>query len=355
MNEKKTILLIEDNDEMRENTSEILELAKYNVITAKNGKIGVELAQKEKPNLIICDIMMPVLDGYGVLHMLGKNPETSAIPFIFLTAKAEKTDFRKGMSMGADDYITKPFDDIELLNAVENRLRKSESIKKNYSEGYAGASDFFNDVKGLEELQKLTDHTDDIHVKKKETIYKEGSFPKGIYLIKKGKIKTYKTNEFGKELITGLYNEGDFFGYSSLLEEQKYEETAATLEDSDILLIPKDDFFDLLYKNIAVARQFIKLLSNNIKDREEQLIKLAYNSVRKRVAESLLNLSKRYNTTNSKQFSMNISREDLANLAGTSTETAIRTLSDFKEEGFIEISGGKITIVDHDKLSKLKN
>ena len=112
----KSILLIEDNPDVRENTAEILELAGYKVLTAENGKIGVEIAQKESPDLIVCDIMMPVLDGYGVLHLLGKIESTSGIPFIFLTAKAERGDMRKGMEMCADDYITKPFDDIKLLN-----------------------------------------------------------------------------------------------------------------------------------------------------------------------------------------------------------------------------------------------
>ena len=120
----KKILLIEDNNEIRENTAEILSLADYDVITAANGKIGVELAQDQSPDLIICDIMMPELDGYGVLHILSKKPETASIPFIFLTAKTEKSDIRKGMELGADDYLTKPFDDNELLNAIETRIRK---------------------------------------------------------------------------------------------------------------------------------------------------------------------------------------------------------------------------------------
>src|SRR3954465_5515474 len=106
----KRILVIEDNEEVRENTSEILELSNYKVFTAENGKQGVEIATREKPDLIVCDIMMPVLDGYGVLHLLSKNQDTSMIPFIFLTAKSEKTDFRKAMELGADDYLTKPFD-----------------------------------------------------------------------------------------------------------------------------------------------------------------------------------------------------------------------------------------------------
>ena len=122
----KHLLLIEDNIEIRENTAEILELAGYKVQTAENGKVGVEMALKEKPDLIICDIMMPVLDGYGVLHLLNKNPELTGIPFIFLTAKAERSDFRKGMEMGADDYITKPFDSEVLLLKIKAILKRNE-------------------------------------------------------------------------------------------------------------------------------------------------------------------------------------------------------------------------------------
>src|SRR5690606_41128830 len=101
---KNKILIIEDNLDIREGTAEILELAGYDVLTAPNGKNGVDIAQSNLPDLIICDIMMPELDGYGVLYLLSKKAETASIPFIFLTAKAERVDIRKGMEMGADDY-----------------------------------------------------------------------------------------------------------------------------------------------------------------------------------------------------------------------------------------------------------
>jgi CheY-like chemotaxis protein len=152
----KRILLIEDNHEIRENTAEILELDGYEVITAENGKIGVELASSSKPDLIICDIMMPVLDGYSVLHLLTKNPETENIPFIFLTAKADRQDFRKGMEMGADDYITKPFDDVDLLNAIESRFKKMELLEKKYSRNIDGLNNLVRDVGGEQELKNLT-------------------------------------------------------------------------------------------------------------------------------------------------------------------------------------------------------
>ena len=167
----KTILLIEDNKDVRENTAEILELANYKVIQAENGKIGVEEAQKNKPDLIICDIMMPVLDGYGVIHLLNKNTETASIPFIFLTAKSERLDFRKGMEMGADDYISKPFDDIELLNAVESRLKKNEILKAEFSKNVEGLDKFFNDVRKTDELKKLSAERRIKQYKKKETIF----------------------------------------------------------------------------------------------------------------------------------------------------------------------------------------
>ncbi|MCC6691410.1 MAG: response regulator [Bacteroidia bacterium] len=350
----KKILLIEDNNDMRENTAEILELAGYTVITAKNGKIGVDLAQKEIPDLIICDIMMPELDGYGVLHMLSKNSNTVAIPFVFLTAKTERSDLRKGMEMGADDYVTKPFDDLELLKAVESRLKKSEIIKSEYSKGVQGVYDFLDEIKSLNDLKKITDGKKIYKYKKKDVIYSEAGYPSGVYLVVKGKVKAFKTNDDGKELITSLYKEGDFFGYADLLEERTYNESTAVLEDAEVNIIPKEDFYSLIFKNTEVAKRFIKLLANDLIEKENQLLKLAYNSVRKRVAEALTTLQKRY-TAGDDNFKMAISREDVANMAGTSTETAIRMLSDFKEEKLIEIKGSTITLLHIEKLERMKN
>lgn len=353
----KRIILIEDNQDIRENTKEILELANYEVLTAENGKVGVSLASTEKPDLIICDIMMPILDGYGVLHLLSKNDELSNIPFIFMTAKSERSDFRKGMEMGADDYITKPFDDIELLNAIEARLKKSLLYKKEFSQDIDGYNSFISDVKGLNLLQEISkkEDADTRFCKKKELIYSEGNYPKGIYLLLKGKIKAYRTNDQGKEFITDLYKEGDFFGYSALLEDGKYSDSATAFEDSTVCLIPKEEFFSLVYKNADVSKKFINLMSNNLKDKEDKLIKLAYNSVRKRVAEALASLSNHYKKEDDSNFTIQISREDLANLAGTATETTIRTLSDFKEEKLISIDKGYISILNHHGLANMRN
>ncbi|HSZ24908.1 MAG TPA: response regulator [Cytophagaceae bacterium] len=353
----KTILIIEDNLEVRENTAEILELANYKVLMAENGKIGIELAKKNIPDLIVCDIMMPELDGYGVIHVLSKLEETAGIPFIFLTAKTEKSDVRKGMSLGADDYLTKPFDDVELLDAVEIRLRKNELIRKSSSTTIDTINQITAEARGLKELELLIADQRKINkYKKKQVLYSEGNMANSLYFVIKGKVKTYKTNEDGREYIVGLHKDGDFIGYMNLLEDSLYIDSAMAIEDSEICVISKQEFFALLYSNHDIAEKFIKMLSNDLKDSEERLLKLAYNSVRKRVAESLLMLKKNYQQEDSStNFSMPMSREDLASITGASKETVIRTLSDFKDEKLIEISGSTITIINEQKLMNMKN
>jgi CRP/FNR family cyclic AMP-dependent transcriptional regulator len=118
----KTILLIEDNEVMRENTAEILELSHYKVLSAKNGRVGIELAEKKSPNLIICDISMPEIDGYEVLKALHANKGTKDIPFIFLTAYSEKSEINNGLTLGADAYVTKPYMGDELLKVIAKYL-----------------------------------------------------------------------------------------------------------------------------------------------------------------------------------------------------------------------------------------
>lgn len=351
----KTILLIEDNLEMRENTAEILELADYKVLTAENGRVGVDLARDVDPDLIICDVMMPELDGYGVLHILSKNPKTASIPFIFLTAKAEKADFRKGMNLGADDYLTKPFEEAELMDAIEMRMKKSEILKQQFGNDLEGLNQFINEARGLEELNSLSNDRELRTYPKKATIFSEGEFPYQLYFIAKGKVKTFKMNEEGKEFITGMHREGDFIGYLALLEGSPYLESAVALEECEIAIIPKDDFISLLHNNRDVSNKFIKILANNLAETEDRLLKLAYNSVRKRVAEALLMLDKQYSTAGVDHTRISILREDMANIVGTAKETVIRTLRDFKDEGLIDIQSATIVILDRDKLERMKN
>jgi CRP-like cAMP-binding protein len=344
----KKILLIEDNAEVRENTSEILQLANYQVYTAENGKIGVELAQQIRPDLIICDIMMPELDGYGVLHILSKKPETASIPFIFLTAKTEKTDIRKGMSLGADDYLTKPFDDSDLLNAVESRLNRVAVFRKKYDATESGLEELIEDARKALQLHDLCKDRKIRQVKKKTTLFVEGDLPNAMYFLKKGHIKTFRTNPDGKEFITNLYTDGDFFGFEPILQDTHYTETAMTLEDSEVVVIPRYDFLTLFHSHPELTRSFVSLLCKKVSEKEEELLSLAYNSVRQRTAQSLLKIRQLRESDE-----INLSREDLAKMVGTAAESAIRVLSDFRDEGIIDIAGSKIRIVYPHKLEQV--
>jgi CRP-like cAMP-binding protein/FixJ family two-component response regulator len=350
----KKIVLIEDNPEMRENIQEILELADYKVSAAENGKVGVELVKSIMPDLILCDIMMPELDGYGVLHMISRNPETAAIPFIFLTAKSEKEDFRKGMNMGADDYLTKPFDDVQLLNAVEKRLSRIEQLAGEFVRTESGLQDFFNNISGIESLEKLKDGKRIKKFNKKDTIYFEGDYPNFLYFINSGKVKAGKMNEDGKDFVTGLHKEGDFIGYMALIRETPYEESAIALEDCELSLIPREEFLQLLYSSKEVSNKFIKMLAGSVTTKQEELLNLAYDSVRKRVADALLKLAETYKKEDNDQFTMAISRDDLAAIVGTATESVIRTLSEFKADGYIAIKGSNITILKEDELKNFR-
>ncbi|MBS1489580.1 MAG: response regulator [Bacteroidetes bacterium] len=345
----KKILLIEDNTEVRENIQEILELANYRVTSSKNGKEGVESAQQEKPDLIICDIMMPELDGYGVLHILSKNVDTAGIPFIFLTAKTEKADIRKGMNLGADDYLTKPFDDTDLLNAIEARLQKASMQQKLYDSTSEGLDEFIHDARKALNIKDLCKDKKIKLLKKKAELFSEGDTPLNVYFVKSGSIKVFKSHPDGKELITSIYYANDFFGFEPILEGALYGESAVALQDSEIVTIPKYDFMILLQSHPDVSHGFISLLCKKVAEKENQLLHLAYNSVRQRTAAALLKVHQMKDASEVIQ----ISRDDLAKMVGTASESVIRVLSDFKNEKLIEIDGGKIKIMQPGKLEKV--
>jgi DNA-binding response OmpR family regulator len=348
----KSVLVIDDNQDIRENTAEILELAGYKTFTAENGKKGVEAAQREKPDVIVCDIMMPELDGYGVLHLLRKNTETQSIPFVFLTAKTERSDFRKGMEMGADDYITKPFEDIELLNAIEIRLKKAEVLNNKYAPSQHGINQFIKDVKNVGLVDQLSEQYNTDNYSKKQVLYQEGKRPRVLFYLVKGKVKAVKSHEDGKEYITDLFSDGDFIGYSALIEDKNYDDSAIILEEAEIMQLPREDFMQMIYGNMDVAAKFIRIITQNVKEKEDRLLSLAYSSLRKRVAKALVDIQSKFNSENPEK-PIEISREDFAHYVGTATESLIRTLSDFKAEKLIEIKEGKISIVSLEKLKNL--
>ncbi len=330
----KKILIIEDNTELRENTAEILELAGFDVITAPHGKEGVRLANSESPDLIVCDIMMPELDGYGVKQLLGQNERLKNVPFIFLTAKADRTDFRKGMSLGADDYLTKPFDESDLLNSIKIRLEKSENKNKNVTLSGFNYSTL---------IAKAIENKKTLNYQKKDILFREYDKAYHVYYIKKGKAKSYKINDDGKEFIFEIFSQGDIIGMWDVLKGEDFFMSVAAIEELEVVRISKDEIQKLLENNYDAAINLIQIMSKDIQDKEERIVQLAYDTVRMRVASALINLYDLF-TDEKGNSTFKIAREDLAAMVGTSTESVIRTLSDFKKEELINISNNEISI-----------
>ncbi|KVV14804.1 response regulator [Flavobacterium sp. TAB 87] len=346
------VLVIEDNDTVRDNIVEILELAKYTVSEAANGKAGIELALKIIPDIILCDIMMAELDGYGVLYVLKKHLETSTIPFIFITAKADRMDVRRGMDMGADDYLTKPFDDLELLNAIESRLKKKDVQNAFYGSALDKLDQQLSNIESLTEFKKIIEQQKCRHYKKKQVIHHEGDKALGIYMVISGKIKTIRLAEDGRELMTGIFEADDFLDINVMLSTETYTDTATAIDDSTLCFMPKEQLDELLYQYPDLAAKFISILCQDIREKEEHLLQLAYQSVRKRIAKAIIRLFKIHHADGN---CLKITRNDLAAMSGTASETVSRTLTDFKNEGLIEKTEKGIKMLDINRLINLKN
>jgi len=333
---KNTILIIEDNDAIRQNTTTFLEQANYKVLQAPNGKTGLKMASKS-PDLIICDIMMPKMNGYSLLYMLNKNPEIANIPFLFLTSKYE-SDHSK--SSNSDILIT-------IRHLLENRV-KALTIK---SKGLKNLEKLFDDIKLNQELKASTCFKL-INYKKKEIIYYEGTPADGIYLILKGHLKTLNLSSDGEEIFTGIYGSEEFLGVKAVLNNSSFAETAETMEETTVCFIPTEKVHELINFSTIIREKLLKLLSDNQPQEEFELSVLIKNSVRMRMAGVLLRLATPTPETN---FGVKISDQNLAALMGTTVETVNLTLNDFRSEGIIKDNyDDKILLLDSIRLLRLK-
>lgn len=347
-----TVLLIEDDTVLRENTAELLGLAGYEVLTASNGKTGVSLAKKNQPDIIICDIMMPEIDGYGVLKVLSKSKLTKHIPFIFLSAKTERNDVRKGMNLGADDYITKPFTEDDLISAIESRLAKVSILKELNPSQNVEIVQGNNELKSLNDLKNFfDDYGEEFTFKNEEVIYHEGDHSNHIYLISQGAVKCYQIDEQGKELVTALYKEDDLFGYTSFTQNIPHQETATAIANTKLLGISIINFKGILNKNHKVVLELIELLTDDLSDVKKQLLKMAYGTVNQKTASTILKFAEKMNRR--PEDPIKISRNDLASVAGIATETLIRALTEFKKQGIIKAEGRNIKVINIEKLKSM--
>lgn len=342
------VLLAEDDPSLRENVEELLELSGFSVFSASNGRIAVEVARKELPDIVLCDIMMPEMDGYEVLEQLSSDESTRHIPFIFVSAKTERHEIRRGMDLGADDYLTKPFEEEELLTAIRTRLERAKQFETVLM-GHAPIFKKENDIRSLNELKNFfDDHGQTFTHKKDETIYAIGDHSNMVYLILDGVVKCCGLDEEGKELITSIYCADDFLGFTSLTENLPHQDYAVAIEDVELAGISKERLKIILEENKSVSLELMDVISGNLVHIKKQLLQMAYSSVRKKTAQTLLMYHKTMNR--GKETPLRVTRSDLAGVAGIATESLIRTLSDFKNEGLIAIENRNITVLDKKAL-----
>lgn len=336
------ILVIEDNEGVRENIAEILSLSGYEVETAIDGIDGIEKARNYEPDLILCDIMMPKLDGFGVLKIVSEDARLKDRPFIFLSAKTDNEDVRRGMGIGADDYITKPFDDLSLLEAIEVRLKKFQNANENRRDL------LLSSTKLEQAFSTLLEDTEERKFSEKEYIYEHGKTPRWIYYVVSGLVKHKYMNDLGKEIILEVWKEGEIFGIEAPYMDNRYFGSAVAFRDSKIRCIKLDIFKEAVKSDPNMANYLIDVICNRKRNYAHSLGMIAYSSVRKKVANSLVFFSDLYGSND-----IEVSREDLAARATTAKETLIRALSDFKSENLIKTSKGMIHILDKKALESM--
>ena len=338
------LLIIEDNAEVRDNLDDILTLAGYDVLTAGSGKEGIRLAIDERPELILCDIMMPELDGFGVLKILGERGDTVGIPFVFVTAKSEQEDLRRGMNLGADDYVTKPFYKDELLRVIEVRLRKTAGTRKAAPGTWSG----FLSRGALERaMESLLAHRSSRRYRRGEAVYREGEAVRDVFVLRSGYAKHQKTTTFGKTLIVYVFRPGQLFGYPEVIAGTAYQHDTIALTDLEVDFLPAALVQERMASDPNIADMVIGHLAHGLLDADRRMMQQAYLSVRERCAKALLRADAVFGDT----YPWPMSREELAQWAGTAKETFIRNLTDFREAGLVDIDANAIRVADRDGLA----
>jgi len=218
-------------------------------------------------------------------------------------------------------------------------------------------SDFILDGLPEDDLALLNKNMVTHTYKNAEILFREGSYPTGIYYIKKGKVKKYKTDKEGREQIFYVCSKGELLGYHALISEEKFTDTAATLEECSIAFIPKDDFLKAIQLSPILSNRLLKCMSHEFSVLVNGLVIFAQRTVRERVALSLILFRDKYKKENQANtpVELNLSRDDLAKFAGTARETLVRLLQDFKKEELIEINGRKIILKKPLEISKIAN
>lgn len=236
-----------------------------------------------------------------------------------------------------------------VVEQIAEVLEKAGYDVKGFSDGEENVYNLYR-ISSLKDLAKYGQRR---IIEKRSFLFLKNSFPSSLYLVKSGLVKTYKSDQFGKIFTTGIHSKDCIFGYLPLILDQPYKDSAVALEDSEVIVINKREFFSLLFSQTSLIRAFINIMCRDLDAMEENLLSLAYDTTRKRVAQTLLTLDKKLNPDGSANFAINLTRENLAHLVGVSTETLIRTLRNFYEGELIELSGRCVTRLDKEGLRKV--
>lgn len=345
----KKILIIEDDAEFLKNTIEILQLSSYEVAGCKDGRSGIRKAGEWNPDLIICDIMIPNLDGFGVLQAIRNSEVLRSVLFIFMTGRPDQDFYRKGMELGADDFLTKPFSGTELIRAVETRFKRQEHL--NPSERNVSVKATSEDFYTIQ--QNFINRFPEVPVRKGSPLFEAGQTPRFICFLRTGLIRRIKTDYAGKELTTTLHIAGDFIGVAEFLNGSVYQESAVALADSYINLISVSEFAVAIKEQPGLTGHILNQFAFHAGINQELLMNLAWQDMRGKVAFALVRLHSIAQEMGLPDQAIKQSRQVIASLAGVAKESAIRVIIEFIEDGFMESGPDGFIIRDIKKLQHL--
>lgn len=345
------IVLIDSNETQKNLIKELLSLANYEIVTANDQISGLAIINSFLPNLILSNIYLPEIeDGLALFKKYKSQSKLRTIPFIFIANKATKTFIRTLMDLGVDDVICTIKKKYEILKIIKSRLNRVEAFLIHNKKSHLLQKP--DKLLINNELNKMLSTKKIYHFSPNETIYCAGNKSNHIFLIKNGTVKTYETDNNGKEFITSFFTSEQYFGYTSFIKNEPHFENAKAITSAFIYKISKEEIINEIQKNNQILFNFMDVIVNDLIKVKKQIILLAYASVRKKTAETLLYFN--YNFPIKKGTTITINRTDLADSIGIAKETLIRTLHDFKKEKLISLAQKSITILDENKLKKVQ-
>ncbi|NND08490.1 MAG: cyclic nucleotide-binding domain-containing protein [Saprospiraceae bacterium] len=344
------ILIIKRDNKETERLREILDLAGYDVYTSSYAVQGIRNALNIGPDFILCDIAFSNPSGSkDVLTSIRKSKNTAYVPFVFLGTDISLQEQHRGIARGADDYLEEPVDSVDLLNTIAIRLEKSHKF---VTQRKLPFSSFKERIEGYRILDQISKHREIRTYGSKEIIFGVGQYVRYLYILKSGRVKQSKANQGGKELVTDIFSPGDFFGTEALVFDMPSKTSAVAIEACRIQLIPKEVFLQALTGEPYFDALILNHLALSIQHKEEKLLSIAYDSVRKRIADALLQLSE---DPGGKKGGVQMLQEDISQLVGSATESVSRTLSEFRSKNYIEMSSGRIHILQRERLANILN